>query len=942
MVVAMVAGMAPFGATPAVAVVQECASGVDTEAAALEMAARCGQPVEIVSARTPWEFLSARPDGQLTWTGGVLAERTKVDGTWRAVDTTVTVASDAVKPVAPVLPMSFSPGGDRAPLARIEHAGRSLEVFWPLGALPPPTVAGPQVTYMSVLPDVDLVLTVDEDATGFSQVLVVHTAQAAANPALARISFPVRTSAGLTVAEADGGLTVTDAAGQEVFDSPTPIMWDSSGAVAGVQAMAMRGETVAAADRAIAPLDGDQVTVMGVDVSTSAVTITPDQAMLADTGTSWPVYIDPAWDAGEGVSLNERQMIAEAWPTERSAGTYYNFTSPSGVGLCSTANDSTCNSTGRKRLIYEFNIPAGIRGAKVSSAEFKAYKTSQWSCSDTSWVRLYRVNSITASTNWSNHYAHWNEAADDGLILDSHAPRVCTGWENWDATSGAAMAADNSWTSLTLGLRSTNETYMAGNWRKFRSDATLSITFNSFPNTPVKPWLDGAHAVPKGTDEYWVRDTTPTLYSTVTDPDNDNVKAKFTVYYWGSSTVAWEGTSPSCVASGSTVSTTVSTELTQGTSYYIRVVGIDCGVGGLQSKTWSDYIRFTPDITEPGTPGATAQSVGTGIAAQYSENSWAGGIGQVGKFQFTPAAGTTDTDRYRYSFDSATYTAEVDADAVGNSADLVSYTPSAPGLHTLRVWGVDQAGWVTASPKVYNFYVYATAKSAWWNLDGNGTDSVTSNPNPLTTTGTVSWTDGIVGPVPDDKALLFNGTDTGANTAGAVVHTTGSYTVAALVKPVSAAGPAMVVSQDGLQLSGFRLGVYANASCPVGFGSTCWGLSAPTSDNAAAPGWVYAMPAGSDQFRILPGEWTALAAVYDSAAHELRLYINGVLAGTTSYTATWDAVGRFRVGYSVVNGTPDFRWNGEIDDVRVYKVALDPASIFRISQGSRDGQDVPQ
>lgn len=177
----------PLASAPSLAEADAtCAAEVVAESDARAMAMRCGQSVEVLSARTPWETVTAGPDGQLTWQSGVLAQRTDVDGTWRDVDTTVVATAEGVTPVAPVLPMTFSAGGADAPLARIEHQGRAVEVFWPLGALPQPTVSGAKVTYPSVLPDVDLVLTVDEDATGFSEVLVVHNPEAAANPALAQ------------------------------------------------------------------------------------------------------------------------------------------------------------------------------------------------------------------------------------------------------------------------------------------------------------------------------------------------------------------------------------------------------------------------------------------------------------------------------------------------------------------------------------------------------------------------------------------------------------------------------------------------------------------------------------------------------------------------------------------------------------------------------------
>ena len=217
-----------------------CAGAAAEVAVAVDLARSCDGPVEVLSGRTPWETLTALPSGELTWTASVVAERALVDGVWRSVDPTLVRTSGGVEPVASVLPMRFSPGGAKAPLARIEHRGRVLEVVSPFGSLPAPVVSGPAVTYPSVLPDVDLMVTVDSDGTGFSQVLVVRTPAAAADARLARISFPTRT-VGLTVAEAGGGLSAVDGSGAQVFKSPAPVMWDSSGAPGTTRTSALAG-----------------------------------------------------------------------------------------------------------------------------------------------------------------------------------------------------------------------------------------------------------------------------------------------------------------------------------------------------------------------------------------------------------------------------------------------------------------------------------------------------------------------------------------------------------------------------------------------------------------------------------------------------------------------------------------------------------------------------
>ncbi|MET7484708.1 DNRLRE domain-containing protein [Streptomyces sp. NPDC005538] len=228
--------------------------------------------VEVTALRTATTTTYALPDGRFEYQAHTAAIRARVDGEWRAIDTTLARTRDGDwKPKATNSPVVFS-GGDSAgaraardarravlttdtedaaettvtgsELVSFTSEGHTLTLTWP-GSVPEPVIQDDRALYPDILDGVDLLLTARD--TGFSHVLIVKTRAAAASSALKKLTYGL-TSPDLTFTAdpTTDAVTAKDADGTEIAVSPTPYMWDSAG----------RPDTTAGADpEPSAPVD---------------------------------------------------------------------------------------------------------------------------------------------------------------------------------------------------------------------------------------------------------------------------------------------------------------------------------------------------------------------------------------------------------------------------------------------------------------------------------------------------------------------------------------------------------------------------------------------------------------------------------------------------------------------------------------------------------------
>ncbi|MBZ3907538.1 DNRLRE domain-containing protein [Streptomyces griseiscabiei] len=230
-----------------------------TETTALARASKTGKSVEVTALRTTRSTTWARPDGKMAKKLYSSPVRAKVDGAWKDIDYDLRRTEKGWEPKATNTRMVFSAGSEatrdgkqRASRSAVHRVsllkgrktaaaesntlvtltvdGHDIHLTWP-GAVPAPIIDGSRALYPEIFPGADLVLTADDD--GFAQLLVLKNRQAAADPRAEQLSYGI-TSADLSfrLNPITGVLAAEDADGEEVALSPTPLMWDSSGAPA--------------------------------------------------------------------------------------------------------------------------------------------------------------------------------------------------------------------------------------------------------------------------------------------------------------------------------------------------------------------------------------------------------------------------------------------------------------------------------------------------------------------------------------------------------------------------------------------------------------------------------------------------------------------------------------------------------------------------------------
>ncbi|MEU6808096.1 LamG domain-containing protein [Streptomyces sp. NPDC046831] len=939
-----------------------------TEQQALELARRSGKKAEVVGLRTERREIFAEPDGTFTAREYTEPVRTVRDGAWVDIDATLVKRADGGwGPKAATVDLSLSSGQAGKPFVTLRRAGREFALTWPYGKLPAPRVDGDTATYPDALPGVDLTVRAEPD--GFGHLLVVKTPEAAANPKLARLDLGMTTD-GLKVAEdATGAIVAEDSAvGGTVFQAGKPAMWDSA-AVAeaaarrqGPEAVtkALRSAAAGAGERTTAtatatatagptaggrapqaalegPGGGGRVAPLDVQVAPGRLSLVPDRRLLTGADTVFPVVIDPIQRT---TSRTAWTGVMSGMPSEQD----WKYSGSAGVGKCPTDyNPVSCNGVGVRRVL--FTMPLSFyKGKQILGATFSARVEHIYSASPTAEpIKLYRVGgknySITSSSNWSNTSDDWVDYLQ--TVDKAISPTSCSSQANLHFESGATgeltsevkTAAAEGWSSMTLGLRASDETRFA-EWKRICGNAYLSVKYNNLPRQ-IK--TSDMSTDPGGLCKWGASreftEVPPKLQAIASDPDHgngqtDKVKVEFKVEWTDPATKeakSYSYTTPDWLSP--TTSTkfthTVKSTIPQNTVVYWSARAYDGDGWGPWSWEGDTAQRceFIYDKTLPGKPNV--------LSKQYpSDTVYHDGVGTYGTFTFAPnpndSIPDTDVVKYRYAFDSTASPATTLTPSSAGGSVSVQWMPTRSGRHWVDVIAVDKA----ENPSTKAHYEFLVSEGApvvgQWNLadqDGSGEANEESGQYAATAGSAVTF--GVDGPGGKaDKAARFDGSaEAYLDASETVLDTARSFSVSAWVRPTSLDRDMAVVSQDGTGEPGFTLGYDASAQT--------WKFSVPVNDVDSLGEWK----AVSTGLTVVKDQWVQLTGVYDaqkSGGPVLQLYVNKDLKGSATRRSTWKSYGPLQIGRATARSGYRDHFTGDLAEVRVFDRVLPPAQVAEL------------
>nr|WSW69201.1 LamG domain-containing protein [Streptomyces sp. NBC_00995] len=920
-----------------------------------------GDRVEVTGERDEHRTVYANPDGfTFTLAQSIVPVRVKkAGGAWQKPDPALEFRADgSVGPRAAAVEMTFSGGGDQA-LVKIADHGRSLELGW-RASLPVPELDGASALYREVLPDVDLKLTAT--AESFQQVLVVRTAEAAADPELKKLTFALDAKRLKVVKGPAGNLTALDDEGRTVFRAPPARMWDSAGSSADVPlaspVRSAAGLPAAAAavrrDEAetgpsgsgLEPGQGDNVARMKVQLAAGALSVVPDTDMLARTDTSaFPLFIDPnvTWGESERTLLRSDGYESYGWSNgDDNVG--------KGVGKCGTWNGYYCGPGYTQRLYFEFS-PANLKGKNILDATFQLTEPWAFQCSPR-WVDLARTNNISSSTTWSSKPTYLDLMVDRyvsagrGSACDPDQPDApiifndAADESNENLTPTVRSFAAGKFSRLTLMLMAHDEGDTAA-WKRFRNDAVLVVTYVGLAATPKDVGLvagSGRVCSTSSSAPSTVSDPTPLVTGKPVTAAGGESGASLRIRWrteklsagtWVTATSDIDSPTSGYVGSGATQNRSLAT-LSEGVTYRLKALTLshdEAGTNRLNSG-YSSPCYFKIDPTAPKAPLVTP-AAGSAYSLCGAVCLPGGGPNIKGSFHFAPASGDSNV-AYQYKQSTSTsWSAEIAGATVDR--DIV---PQASGTYLLEVRAKDTVGRWGASQVISFLVKEGEGPVGRWHFDeatGTAVDSsstvAANQENATLSAGALRdglgrrgelWYDDRGEPLETprtDTGLRLNGTTGYAATSAPVLETRSGYTVGGWVRLAAKASDEIVVSQDGTLYSPFIIWYKQSSD------AWCFGVK----EKDESTGHAYSGVCSLQRARL--NAWTHVAGSYDPVTNGVVLYVNGKRQGAATAQGAWASSGGLQIGRYKWANVYQYYFNGSIDEVAAWQQVLSDAQV---------------
>lgn len=866
------------------------AASSDDGAAELAEAGRSGEPVVVDGWTSETTEISALPSGEFRASISAGPVRKEHNGGWLALDPTLERRADGtVGPRSAVGEIELSGGGPAdSVLAKVSHDGASTTIRTPF-KLPTPTLHDDTAVYAEVIPDVDLVTTASN--MGFTFNWVVKSRTAADDSRVRTLSLPVETS-GLTATSERGGFMFRDSKGLGRFWTPTPTMWDSSGAPSADPATGESTETtLTAVDEG--PDLKDRVAPVAASVASGRMTLAPDLSLLDAADVVFPVVIDPALNYGKtrnGWTAVWNNFPSKSfWQTEHSLGAGYEGFEQFKV----------------VRSYFRFDT-TGIKGKKIIDAELNVRQIHAASCQARP-TDAYRTGSIGTGTTWNNQptrYAFQSARSDTAGCSGPDTKMV-----GWNITAGATDLANANATTGTFMLRARDEGDKIA-WKQFDdANANIAVTYVSKPAVPSgNVLMVGNATVPCGTSTApaMVGSTTVTVGAKVTSADGTSASLRAILRRRNVTTQTDYATdvAGTSVASGGVSS--ISWSVQNGTTYRFfaknRVYWTHEGVAGSLDSAWNtaSVCYFRVDTSRPDAPTITSTEFGECASVQAPDDCMPEGqVGVAGDVVLDTAS--TDAVSYRWSLNGGPITTTA---TTAGAAQTIAVTPNAL-MNTLSVYSVDGAGNQSLTA-LRIFKVAPRATDVQWRFNDPaalGADTGRDQDAPLAVGGTSSDAVGRV-----EEALSTSG---GAPATSPITSTAG----------VSAT-------------SNFSIGAWVRLDEP-GQGTTTTLLAATFSEGnvfefgyePATNKWTAGRRSATSvslasSTTAALHVWTHLAATYDTATRNLKFYVNGRLAGTITYPSAAWVSSNWRLGCGNVGGVASSCMTGLVDEVNLYQAIL--------------------